>query len=268
MGRNIEILKSNGVDVDKSLELFGGIETYNDTIVDLLSAIDKKIPELENYIKTGDMTNYAIVVHSLKSDARYFGFMDLGEIAYDHELKSKENNLSYVKMNFEKLKNKALETRSLVKRYLENTDIEPIVEEIKPEEPIEQVEILTEKTFLVADDSNIVRNFIQKAFQGKPVKVVEDGKGAINLIKANKNMVTGMLLDLNMPNVDGFEVLDFLKNNNLLEKIPVSIITGENGKETIDKAYKYRKVDILTKPFSENDLKRVVEKTINIINWN
>ncbi len=71
MERNIEILKSNGVDVDKSLELFGDIATYNDTIGELINAIDKKIPELENYIKTGDMVNYAIIVHSLKSDARY-----------------------------------------------------------------------------------------------------------------------------------------------------------------------------------------------------
>ena len=268
MEKNIEILKNNGVDVDKSLELFGDIATYNDTIGELITAIDKKIPELENYIKTGDMANYAIIVHSLKSDARYFGFMDLGEIAYDHELKSKENNLGYVNMHFEELKNKALEARSIVKKYLEDTEVQQPEPEIEPEEPIENEEKLTEKTFLVADDSTIVRSFIKKAFQGKPVKVVEDGKEVINLIKTNEDMVTGMLLDLNMPNVDGFEVLDLLKTNNLFAKIPVSIITGENGKETIDKAYKYRIVDILTKPFSENDLRRVVDKTINIINWN
>ena len=100
MNDRIEMLTQNGVDVEKSLELFGDIATYNDTIGELLNAINKKIPELEEYIRMGDMTNYAIIVHSLKSDARYFGFMDLGETAYQHELKSKENNLSYVNMHF------------------------------------------------------------------------------------------------------------------------------------------------------------------------
>ena len=45
MERNIEILKNYGVDVDKSLELFGDIATYNDTIGELINAIDKKKPE-------------------------------------------------------------------------------------------------------------------------------------------------------------------------------------------------------------------------------
>ncbi len=208
MNKNIDILKNNGVDVEKSLELFGDIETYNDTIGELIDAIDKKIPELENYIKSGDMANYAIIVHSLKSDARYFGFTDLGELAYDHELKSKENNLSYVNMHFDELKKAAIKAQSIVKQYLENKT--PIVEPII-EEQVSNEEKLNEKTFLVADDSTIVRNFIKTAFQGKPVKIVEDGNKAINLIKTNEDMITGMLLDLNMPNVNGFEVLDYLK---------------------------------------------------------
>ncbi len=268
MNDRIEMLTQNGVDVEKSLELFGDIATYNDTIGELLNAINKKIPELEEYIRMGDMTNYAIIVHSLKSDARYFGFMDLGETAYQHELKSKENNLSYVNMHFKELKEKANKAKELVEKYLRG-DISSINNEntIK-EERTEQTEKLTEKTFLVADDSNIVRSFVKKAFQEKPVKVVEDGKEVINIIKDNEEMINGILLDLNMPNVDGFKVLDYLKEHNLLNKIPVSIITGEKTKETMNKAYQYKIVDILTKPFSEKDLNRVVEKTIDIVNWN
>ena len=266
MNDRIDILTQNGVDVKKSLELFGDIATYNDTIGELLNAINKKIPELEEYIRLGDMANYAIIVHSLKSDARYFGFTALGETAYQHELKSKENNLSYINMHFKELKDQAMKAKQLVEQYL-HTDITPI-NNIINENREDIIERLTEKTFLVADDSNIVRSFIQKAFQGKPVKVVEDGKDVINIIKTNEEMINGILLDLNMPNVDGFKVLEFLKEHNLFDKIPVSIITGEKTKETMNKAYQYRIVDILTKPFSEKDLNRVVEKTINIVNWN
>ena len=60
-----------------------------------------------------------------------------------------------------------------------------------------------------------------------------------------------------MPNVNGFEVLDFYKNKDLFRSIPISIITGVDDKESIDKAFKYPIVDILLKPFNERDVKRI-----------
>ncbi len=72
-----------------------------------------------------------------------------------------------------------------------------------------------------------------------------------------------MLLDLNMPNVNGIEVLEYFKNNSLFNKIPVSIITGEDSNDEIEKALAYPVIEVLTKPFNERDIKRVVEKTIN-----
>jgi DNA-binding NtrC family response regulator len=65
-----------------------------------------------------------------------------------------------------------------------------------------------------------------------------------------------------MPRVDGFAVLEYLSNNDLFDSIPVSIISGDSTKETINKAYKYPIVDMLEKPFSENTIKNVVEKTL------
>ena len=46
------------------------------------------------------MTNYAIEVHSLKSDSKYFGFTKLAELSYNHELKSKDNDIEYATDNF------------------------------------------------------------------------------------------------------------------------------------------------------------------------
>jgi len=71
-----------------------------------------------------------------------------------------------------------------------------------------------------------------------------------------------MLLDLNMPNVDGFSVLDYMKNHNLLERIPTSIITGVADDSIIAKAFEYNIVDVLRKPFNERDVKMVIEKTV------
>ena len=53
------------------------------------------------------------------------------------------------------------------------------------------------------------------------------------------------------------------KQNNLFKKVPVSIISGAEEKETIDRAFTYDIVDLLAKPFNERDIKSVIEKTIN-----
>ena len=57
---------------------------------------------------------------------------------------------------------------------------------------------------------------------------------------------------------------EYLKNSNHYSKIPISIITGEDSKDMIDKAFKYNIVDMLVKPFSKNDFLRVLDKTINL----
>ena len=66
-----------------------------------------------------------------------------------------------------------------------------------------------------------------------------------------------------MPVKDGFAVLDYLKDNNLLGAMPVTIVSGDSSKEAIDKAFAYNIVDMLSKPFNEEKIKEVVERTIN-----
>jgi FixJ family two-component response regulator len=73
----------------------------------------------------------------------------------------------------------------------------------------------------------------------------------------------GVLLDLNMPNVNGLQVLEYFKTNNLFEKIPVSIITGVGSDDLVYKTYDYPIIDVLRKPFNENDIKKVVNNTVN-----
>ena len=94
--------------------------------------------------------------------------------------------------------------------------------------------------------------------------IAKNGEEAIKIIDANKNnnFIEAILLDLNMPKVDGFAVLEYLRQNDLFEKIPVSIISGDSSKETIDKAFTYEIVDMLGKPFNEQSVRSIVEKTI------
>ena len=79
-------------------------------------------------------------------------------------------------------------------------------------------------------------------------------------IKENK--IVGMLLDLNMPNVDGFKVLEYFDQNNLFDRIPVAIITGVDSKDEISRTLMYPVVDVLSKPFNEKNVKTVIDKML------
>ena len=270
--RDVSFLKENGVDVDKSLELFGDIEMYNDSIIDFINDASKKLEQLKTYKENADMANYAIQVHALKSDARYFGFTKLADMALDQEMKSKANDMYYISDHFDELEKEAEKALNIAKVNLGKEENVKASSE-KPEE--EQTEEKTtddfmnqvekDKTILIVDDSEVIKNFIQKIFNNKyQILVASDGNEAMRAIeKGMYSKLVGVLLDLNMPNVNGFQVLEFFKENNLFERIPVSIITGVGADELVQKAYEYPIVDVLRKPFNENDIKNVVEKTVS-----
>ena len=67
-----------------------------------------------------------------------------------------------------------------------------------------------------------------------------------------------MLLDINMPNVDGYEVLKFMKTNNLFDKINVAIISGTDSNEILNATKEYPVKAILEKPFNEENVRRIV----------
>ena len=112
-----DFLRSHGVEVDKALELLGDMEMYDETLKDYLGEVEEKFSRIENYELDGNMKDYAIEVHSLKSDSKYLGLMKLAEIAYNHELASKENNIDYVKEHFDELSEEYEKTLNILKSY-------------------------------------------------------------------------------------------------------------------------------------------------------
>lgn len=120
------------------------------------------------------------------------------------------------------------------------------------------------KILLVVDDSSIITNFVNKIFKDEfNVLIAKDGVEAIEIIRNNFDKeFLGMLLDLNMPRFNGFEVLETFNKNHLFQKIPVCILTGDDTKDSLDKVFKYPIVDVLNKPFSESDIKTSIDKLV------
>lgn len=264
--KDINFLKENNVDVNKSLELFGDIETYNDTLVEFKNGIDGKLDQIEKYYNDMDMANYAIYVHSLKSDCKYFGFMKLASIAYEHEMKSKANDFNYVKENYNDLITEAQKVKGIVNDYLSNEEDTNNLYNNMNSEPTETLDEKTdEDIILVADDSEVIRIFVKKVFdEDYELEFAKDGQEALNIIREHEEdgRIKAILLDLNMPKVDGFAVLDYMTQANLLSKMPVTIISGDSSKEAISKAFEYNIVDMINKPFNESKIKEAVLKTI------
>ena len=98
-----EYLRSNGVNVDKALELLGDMNMYEVTLKDFLSEIDSRWERIKKYKESGDLENYAVEVHSLKSDCKYLGFTKLANVSFLHELKSKDKDKEYVDKHFKDL---------------------------------------------------------------------------------------------------------------------------------------------------------------------
>ena len=254
---NTKILTDNGVNLEKSLELFGDMDTYNETLVDFLNDVERKLHDIKKYKELSDMANYAILVHSLKSDAKYFGFERLAELAYNHELRSKANDMYYVADNYKELMEEANRIVKLVKSYLGVATEKDIKKETTHSDNTEKNKIL------VVDDSNIISNFITKIFDDTyDVISLKDGKEAIDFLASNTSTIRGMLLDLNMPNVNGYEVLNFMKINNFFSKISVAIITGTDSASVLQNTKVYPIVAILEKPFNEANVRKVVNMLV------
>lgn len=254
--KDVNLLLCNGVNISKSLELFGNMETYDEMLEDFLNEIDEKLEQIKLYKEKADMGNYAILVHSLKSDAKYFGFDKLAELAYQHELESKANHIYFVYDHYDELMKEAKHVVRIAKEYAGR--------EVPVE--LERESVKSNDVIIVIDDSDIIRNFVQKIFSNRFETIIaNDGAEAIGKIELNQNKnIVSILLDLNMPNVNGFAVLDYLKGKELFDKIPVFIITGVGDDEIVAQARQYPIKDVLYKPFSERDVKEAIEKATQL----
>ena len=114
---DINYLKENNIDVDSSLELLGDIEMYNETLDAFQEENKTRIPRIEKNKNESNMKDYSIDVHALKSDSKYLGFKKLAELAYDHELKSKEEDVDYINEHYEELMEEYNRINDIIERY-------------------------------------------------------------------------------------------------------------------------------------------------------
>ena len=115
---NVELLKNNKINVDAGLELLKDMEMYDMTLEEFYNELQNKIKDLTEFKESGNMDDYAILAHALKTEARYVGCNELGDMAYEHELAGKEKNQDKVNEKFDELITEANRVYKIIKRYL------------------------------------------------------------------------------------------------------------------------------------------------------
>lgn len=109
---------------------------------------------------------------------------------------------------------------------------------------------------LIVDDEEVNRTLLEVMFQ-EEYDIIQacNGKEAIEQIEKNDDIVL-ILLDVIMPVMDGFGVLEYMKSKELNAHVPVILITSETIRDSEDKAYYYGVADVIHKPFYPDIVKR------------
>ena len=126
---------------------------------------------------------------------------------------------------------------------------------------------MNKKNILIADDSNFVLKFFQKKISNKyNLFTATNGIDTISILK--NNSIHALILDLNMPISNGFEVLEYLKNNNFFEHFPVIIIITGDDYLNLQVIKSYPILNILKKPFNEKQIDKILKLIDNFFDKN
>lgn len=136
------------------------------------------------------------------------------------------------------------------------------MEEINPY-PVKDREYRGRDTILIVDDIEVNRIILQSIFE-KDYNLLEaeNGEQAMVLLKQYHRNIAAVLLDLVMPQKDGYQVLAEMNDLHLLPECPVIVITSEDSPDNTVKAFDLGVSDIVMKPFEPVVVKRRVENSI------
>lgn len=126
-----------------------------------------------------------------------------------------------------------------------------------------RMEKKTRQKVLVADDSEMNRELLIDMLEDEfDIVEAENGKVAVDILRESSAEISVLLLDIMMPEMDGFEVLAFMNRYHWIDDIPVIIISAENAPSYIERAYDFGVTDFINRPFDVAVVRRRVANTL------
>lgn len=124
------------------------------------------------------------------------------------------------------------------------------------------------KRVLVVDDEEINRELLLHILEEDYiVETVQDGEEAIEKMEIYSDEISACLLDLQMPKLDGFGVLEAMKCRGWNNKIAVLVISGEESLSTQNKCFEMGAIDYIRKPFEPLFVKNRVKNTVDLFSY-
>lgn len=116
---------------------------------------------------------------------------------------------------------------------------------------------------LIVDDSEINRSILINILENEyEIIEAENGIEAVDILKKSLETISLVLLDIVMPEMDGFEVLSLMNNYGWIKEVPVIMISAENTNEFVERAYNFGVTDYINRPFDSFIVKRRVVNTV------
>ena len=133
-----------------------------------------------------------------------------------------------------------------------------------------EIDIKKSVKILVVDDLPVMRRMLRIALNNmgyKNIIEVENGAEAINELerysRVSEDGYSLMLLDLNMPEKSGLDVLKHVRANDAIKKLPIIVITAENSKEVILQTMYYGAEEYMIKPITQKEVMEKVKKVLS-----
>ena len=121
---------------------------------------------------------------------------------------------------------------------------------------------------LIVDDMELNREMPSAILEEEyPIIEADSGKKALELLKDQQDEIAVVLLDLIMPDMDGYAVLEIMQKQNWMEKIPVLIISAESKVEAETRCFKLGISDFIRKPFDNATVRNRVKNMIDLFSY-
>ncbi|MDH5610941.1 MAG: Hpt domain-containing protein [Gammaproteobacteria bacterium] len=141
---------------------------------------------------------------------------------------------------------------------------ESLFKEVVTEEPVAEVVEETEPTIMVVDDSITIRKVTARILERHGMKVILATDGVDATSKLQEDIPDLMLLDIEMPKMDGFELATYMRNEERLKEIPIIMITSRTGTKHKERAKEIGVEQYLGKPFQEEELMKNIKVLLEL----
>lgn len=214
---------------------------------------NRKVEELGRCYQDEDWDNYRILVHALKSTSLSIGAAGLSEQAKALETAAKEADIPYIRANHEKV-------------MAEYQNLLDSLHEIAGQEKAEKAVTgggENKPSVLVVDDDIMNLQIAEKMLtDGFRVYTVDSGEKALDFLKSQ--IPDLVLLDIHMPDMNGFAVLERMRADRVFREIPVIFLTADDDQDTEVRGFQAGALDFITKPFVADIMLQRVNRILQL----